>query len=71
MPTTIRGFVFAKYDSISAFAKAMKWGRQKASRIVKGDQRPTADEMEQMADDLGIVGVTDFIAVFFPHYATK
>ena len=71
MQNTIRGFVFAKYDSISAFAKAMKWGRQKASKIVKGDQPPTADEMEQMADDLGIVEVATFIAVFFPHYATK
>jgi len=70
MPNSIRGLVFSRYDSISEFADAMKWGRQKASRIVKGTHRPSADDMEKLAEHFGIRDAGTFMTVFFPHYAT-
>ena len=70
MPNSIRGLVFSRYSSISEFAEAMNWGRQKATRIVKGTHRPSADDMEKMAKHFGIHDASTFMTVFFPHYAT-
>lgn len=66
MPNKIRGAVFSKFQSISAFADAMEWTRQKASRIVNGQQRPTAEDMEKMAKCLGIKNAKEFMSIFFP-----
>jgi hypothetical protein len=71
MQNPIRGLVFSKYHSISEFGKAIKWGRQKASRIVNGSQKPTADDMEQMAEHFDIHDALTFVSIFFPHIATK
>ena len=70
MPNSIRGFVFSRYSSITAFAEAMKWGRVKASGIVNGTRRPSADDMEKIAEHFEIHDPNTFMAVFFPHYAT-
>lgn len=48
MTTTLRGLVFSKYPSISAFADDIKWSRGKASRIVNGTQQPTKSDMETL-----------------------
>ncbi len=45
---TIRGLVFSKYNSISEFADAMGWQRNKASRIVNRKQDPSKKDMEDM-----------------------
>ena len=71
MSNQIRGLVFTKYDSISAFAEGMNWGRQKASRIVNGKQMPTVNDMEQMAECLDIRDADSFVHIFFPGIATK
>ena len=66
MRNKIRGAVFSRFSSISAFADAIGWKRQKASKIVNGVQIPTAEEMEEMANCLGIDNAEDFMDVFFP-----
>ena len=40
----IRGIILGRYSSISAFARAVKWSRQKASSIICGKQEPSLDD---------------------------
>lgn len=70
MENTIRGAVFSKFSSISDFAKAVGWKRNKASRIVNLVQRPSAEDMEQMASVLGISDANKFVSIFFPGQST-
>lgn len=70
MENPIRGEVFKKYDSISAFANAIGWKYGKASRIVKGSQRPDAIAMEQIAQCLNISDAEKFVSIFFPTLST-
>jgi len=71
MENPIRGAVFSKFNSIASFADAVGWKRNKASRILNGIQRPSADDMEQMADCLNIQDATAFVSIFFPQLSTK
>lgn len=71
MENKIRGAVFSRFSSVSEFAKAIKWPRQKASKIVNERQRPSAEEMEQMAKCLKINSAEDFMAIFFPEEYAK
>ena len=71
MPNKIRGAVFTRFTSISEFADAIGWSRQKASRIVNGIQRPTAEDMEAIAECLGIKDADEFMSVFFTSVSTK
>ena len=41
----IRGVVLGAYPSITAFAKGVKWSRQKASAIINGKQEPSLDDI--------------------------
>ena len=41
----IRGLVLGQYCSITAFAKAVNWTRQKASNIICGKQEPSLDDI--------------------------
>ncbi len=66
----IRGAVFKKFSSITEFADAIGWSRNKASRIVNGEQSPSAEDMEQMAVCLDIVSAEKFMPVFFPQLST-
>lgn len=66
----IRGAVFKKFTSITEFAKAIGWSRNKASRVVNGDQIPTADDIEQMAIIFDTVSAEKFMPVFFPRLTT-
>ena len=54
MDLTIRGAVFSKYNSLSDFAEAIGWQRNKASRIVNQKQEPTKKDMEEMISLLNI-----------------
>lgn len=65
MPNKLRGAIFSKYSSISSFADAIGWTRQKASRIANGLQRPGAEEIEEMARILSINNADDFMEIFF------
>ena len=71
MENQIRGAVFSKFPSVLAFAEAIGWKRNKASRIVNGTQKPNADEIEQIASCLGIADADVFLSVFFPGVFTK
>ena len=50
----IRGVVYDKYKSISAFAQAIGWTRQKATLIVNGDQEPNLDDVDKMSKALNL-----------------
>ena len=71
MENPIRGAVFSKYPNVSSFAKAIGWHRNKASRIVKGEQSPSVKDMEEMAMCLNITDAVSFMSIFFPHAFTK
>lgn len=71
MENKIRGAVFSKFPSILAFSSSIGWTRQKASRIVNGVQRPSAEDMEEMAKLLGINNSDDFMNIFFPNEYAK
>lgn len=62
----LRGEVAAKFGSCEAFAKALDWSGRKARDIVSGRQIPTAREITQMADVLGLLDDPDaFMSIFF------
>lgn len=67
---TLRGLVLSRFPSISDFANNMHWSRHRASNIVNGRQRPTADEMEKLASALDIDEPSMFMALFFPSLST-
>lgn len=70
MEMTLRGVVLQKYPSASAFGKAMGWNRQKASDIMNGRRNPSADEMVQIAKNVGITDAQVFMSIFFPSVST-
>lgn len=70
MENRLRGEVLAKFTSITSFAKALKWDRKKASRIVNRIQRPTVDDLEQMSECLGIHDSESFMRIFLPWIPT-
>ena len=70
MENQLRGAVLTKFPSITSFADAMKWDRKKASRIVNRVQKPTADDMEQMAQCLDIKDAVSFVHIFLPSVPT-
>ena len=66
MENNLRGAVLTKYSNITCFAKALNWDRKKASRIVNRVQKPSADDMEQMAKCLEIHDADSFVHLFLP-----
>ena len=66
----MRGAVLSRFHSITDFAEAMGWDRKKASRIVNRVQKPSADDMEQMAERLGIHDADSFVRIFLPSVST-
>ena len=71
MENQIRGAVFKKYSSVCSFAADIGWKRNKAARIINGVQRPSAEDMEQMAKILNIQDAISFVSIFFPALSTK
>lgn len=65
MNVSLRGFVLDHFANMSDFAHAIGWDRKKASDIANGRRRPSADEMESIADLLGIQDNETFIRLFF------
>lgn len=70
MENRLRGAVLSAFPSITSFAEAMKWDRKKASRIVNRIQKPSADDMEQMAKCLKIQTPDMFVQIFLPSVST-
>lgn len=71
MEMTVRGVILQKYPSASAFARSMGWTRKKASDIINGRRKPTADEMVLIAQDVGLTDANSFMSIFFPSVSTK
>ena len=64
MENELRGIILTKFPSITSFAKAMKWDRKKASRIINHLQKPSASDMERMASCLNIQDADLFVHIF-------
>ena len=71
MENKLKSAVLAKYFSITAFAKALRWDRKKASRIVNRVQAPSVDDMYLMADALCVDDSDTFVNIFLPELTTK
>ena len=67
----LRGAVYAKYRSITAFANTIGWSYSKASRIVNEEQTPSAAEITLMAKTLEITNPGEFMRIFFGNVSTK
>ena len=70
MENTLRGAVLTKFPNITCFASELGWDRKKASRIVNRIQKPSADDMEQMAKILDIRDSDSFVHIFLPTVPT-
>lgn len=70
MENQLRGMIMSRYPNISSFAKAMHWDRKKASRIINKLQKPSASDMEQMAECLQIEDAESFVHIFLPSVST-
>lgn len=51
---TLRGLVFDRFRTVSEFADAIGWDRNKAARIVNGKQEPNKKDMETLISFFGI-----------------
>ena len=49
----IRGLILERYPTITAFAKAVNWSRQKASSIICGKQEPSLDDIYSISEAIG------------------
>lgn len=65
----LKSKVLAKFFSITAFALAIGWSRNKASRIVNGVQEPTCDDIVDLTTVLDL-GEKEFFDVFFAQLST-
>ena len=65
-----RGLVFSQYKSVSDFAKAVGWSRNKASRILNGVQEPDSHDIVVMTKALNITNQKTFINIFFTELST-
>ena len=65
MENNLRGAILSVFSSISAFARAIKWDRKKASRIVNKKQEPTVQDIRDIVMLLGISDAEDFVTLFF------
>lgn len=70
MENNLRGAVLARFQNITCFAKELNWDRKKASRIVNRIQKPSADDMEQMARCLNVQDADSFVSLFLPSVPT-
>jgi hypothetical protein len=57
------------YYSITAFAEAIGWSRNKASRIINGMQEPSCDDIVDLTNVLDL-GEKEFFAIFFDKLST-
>jgi hypothetical protein len=65
----LKGIVLQKFFSITNFAAAMKWSRNKATRILNGVSEPTIDDIVGMTEVLELDEKTFFV-IFFSRLST-
>jgi hypothetical protein len=62
----LRGAVAAKFGTCEAFSQALNWSGRKTRDIVSGRQTPTARDIQQMAEALGLMDdPAAFMSIFF------
>lgn len=66
----IRGIVLGRYSSISAFAREVKWSRQKASMVISGKQEATLDDCYAIARAVGR-GADEIASIFLQQKTQK
>lgn len=50
----LRGAVYAKYESLTALARALGWSRQKVSNVIGGKVEPSLEDVDKLSKALGI-----------------
>ena len=70
MGVNVRGLVYSKFKNITEFALAAEWSRNKASRIVNGEQDPSLDDICVLTRVLNIETQQAFIDIFFAPLST-
>lgn len=65
----LKGIVLQKFFSVTNFATAMKWSRNKATRILNGVSEPTIDDIVGMTEVLELDEKT-FFGIFFSKLST-
>lgn len=58
-----RGLIYSKFDSESAFARAIGWSRQTVNKLSNGKRQPNLGEIEALAKALD-VSEMDLIHIF-------
>ena len=68
---TLRGLILSKYRTIGEFSDAIGWKRNKAGRIIRGEQELSMSDIVKITDILGIEDMRLFGNIFFPQLSTK
>lgn len=71
MEVSLRGIILSHFESVSDFARSVQWDRKRAADIVNGRRRPTAQEMETIANATNMTDSKVFLSLFFPTLSTK
>ncbi len=66
----LRGIILSKFKTISAFADAIGWKRNKASRIVNNVTKPDVDDMVAIARVIDVKTPEQFTFLFFNDLST-
>ncbi len=67
--SSLKSKVLGKFFTITAFAEAIGWSRNKASRIVSGSQEPTLDDVVSITTVL-CLNEEEFFNIFFAALST-
>ena len=65
----LKGHVMKKFYTITAFANAIGWTRNKSSRIINGVTEPTIDDIVAIATILEL-SEGEFFTIFFASLST-
>ena len=66
----IRGLILGRYSSVTSFAQAVKWSRQKASGIICGRKEPSLDDIYVISMALG-KDANEIAAIFLEQRSQK
>lgn len=68
---TLRGVILSKYRTIGEFSDAIGWKRNKAGRIIRGEQELSMSDIVEITNVLEIEDRQLFDNIFFPQLSTK
>lgn len=50
----LSGLIYGQFDSQAAFSRHIGWPKQRLNKIVNGDRQPTLEEVQTIAEGLGV-----------------